>query len=219
VTGRRRFAGYAAAAAALALFLYLSALVMTGEIPSFDRDVRAFVLSFASPGLTFAMRGITWLGSPAFLVSAVVMLVWRLVKRGRRRAAALLVLATLGGEAYDEALKLVFRRERPEAMFGYALPETYSFPSGHAVASACFFGTVAAILTRRMRSQTRKAAVWAMAVLVILAIGLSRVYLGVHHPSDVVGGYAAAVVWLALVRAGYERWLRRRMPVTAGSDA
>jgi undecaprenyl-diphosphatase len=210
----RLVAGCAAAAAALFLFLYLAGEVRSGEALGFDTAVREAIHAYSTPRLTYAMRGITWLGSPAFLVSAVVILVIRLAKMGRRRAATLLVFSSLGGEAFDEALKLVFRRTRPEPFFGYTLPETFSFPSGHAVASCCFFGMAAAILTKRMESPAVKAAIWIAAAFVVFAIGLSRVYLGVHYPTDVIGGYAAAIVWIAAVRAAYELWLRRALRPT-----
>jgi undecaprenyl-diphosphatase len=72
----------------------------------------------------------------------------------------------------------------------------------------------AAILTKRMESPAVKAAIWIAAAFVVFAIGLSRVYLGVHYPTDVIGGYAAAIVWIAAVRAAYELWLRRALRPT-----
>src|SRR5262249_13358292 len=128
----------------------------------------------------------------------------------RRRAALIFVAACVGAEALSEILKLVFRRARPEAFFGLVSPVTYSFPSGHSVMSACFYGVVAAILTTRMESRAGKIAIWTAAVLPAVAVGFSRVYLGVHYPSDVLAGYAAAAIWVGTVRTGYEIWLRRR---------
>ncbi|HJT90229.1 MAG TPA: phosphatase PAP2 family protein, partial [Bryobacteraceae bacterium] len=121
----------------------------------------------------------------------------------------MLVICALGGQALDEILKLEFRRPRPEAFFGYPEPGSYSFPSGHSVASCCFYGVLAAILTARMRSGARKAGVWTAAGFLVAAIGFSRIYLGVHYPTDVIAGYAAGVVWVAAVRASYGIWLRR----------
>jgi len=116
----------------------------------------------------------------------------------------------LGGEGLNQILKHLFARSRPEAFFGYTLPSSYSFPSGHAVVSCCFYGALAAILTRRMESGAKKLAIWAVAALMAALIGFSRIYLGVHYPSDVLAGYAAAIVWVSAVRAGYGFWLRRR---------
>ncbi len=203
--------------AALVLFIYLASQVLGGEVLWFDGPVRGAVHAWASPRLTYAMRGITWLGSEAVLLPLAAILVWRLVAAGRKRAAVLLVVASAGGEILDQILKAIFRRPRPEAFFGYPDPIGFSFPSGHSVASCCFYGVTAAILASRIPSRAGKAAVWAAASSVVLAVGTSRVYLGVHYPSDVLAGYAAAVVWVAAVRAGYGFRMRRNPAVKAGS--
>jgi undecaprenyl-diphosphatase len=207
---RELIAGYIAAAAALVLFGWLARDVLRHQTIWFDAVVRDAVHSLASPGLTAFFGTVTWLGSELFLLPFGALAVWRLAAAGRRHAAVLLVLATAGGELLDQILKLVFHRGRPAAFFGYPLPETYSFPSGHSMASLCFFGVLAAVLTARMASRAGRAAVWAAAVALALLIGLSRIYLGVHYPSDVVAGYCAAIIWVAAMRAGYMVWLRRR---------
>ncbi|HEY1242472.1 MAG TPA: phosphatase PAP2 family protein [Bryobacteraceae bacterium] len=201
--------GFSGAVLSLVLFAWLARQVLAGATHDFDLAVRGAIHSWASPRLTYAMRGVTELGAPAFLVTLGVILAWRLARAGRRRAAVVLVIAACGSEALDQVLKLVFHRQRPEPFFGYALPLSYSFPSGHSIASACFYGVVAAIVTVRMKSRWRKAAIWTVAALLALAVGFSRVYLGVHYPSDVIAGYLAAVIWVAAVRAGYEYWTRR----------
>jgi membrane-associated phospholipid phosphatase len=206
---RLLYAGFSAAAAALLLFGYLANEVLRGETLRFDNSVRNIVHSWASPTLTYVMRGVTQLGAPRFLIVLSLVLVLWLVNMGRKRAAILLVVAAAGAVALDELLKLVFHRPRPEAYFGYPLPSSYSFPSGHAVSSCCFYGVLAAIVTARMRSRAAKIAVWTAAALMAALIGLSRIYLGVHYPSDVVAGYAVAVVWVAALRASYDAWLRR----------
>ena len=205
-------AGFCASAAALLFFGWLTNEVLRGETRHFDAVIRESVHSLASPRLTYVMRGITELGAPRFLVPLAIVLVWRLASTGRHRAAILFVVAAIGGEALDQFLKLVFRRARPEAFFGYAQPLGYSFPSGHSVVSCCFYGVAAAILTVRMRSPLKRALTWIAAGLLAASIGLSRVYLGVHHPSDVIAGFAAAIIWVTAVRLGYEVWLRRRAP-------
>jgi undecaprenyl-diphosphatase len=129
---------------------------------------------------------------------------------GRKLAAALLVAAAIGAEAVDELLKLVFHRQRPEAFFGNPGPSSYGFPSGHAISACCFYGVLAAIVTARIRSRWKQAAVWVAAAILAGLIGLSRIYLGVHYPSDVIAGYAGGIVWVAALRASYDVWPRRR---------
>jgi membrane-associated phospholipid phosphatase len=199
-----RWKGIRAAATALlaaVFFGWLAHTVARGPADRFDLAVRDAVHGWASPQLTFAMRGCTLLGSAVVLVPLGAFLAWHLTRAGRRQAAVLLVVAALGGEALDQALKLLFERPRPQAFFGLAQPETYSFPSGHSMASCCFYGVLAMLAAERVRSRARRWAIWAGAAALIACIGFSRIYLGVHYPSDVLGGYLAAVAWLALLHS------------------
>jgi undecaprenyl-diphosphatase len=207
---RTLIAGFVAAAGSLLLFGYLAREVWRSETIFFDAAIRDGVHAWASPRLTFVMRGLSWLGSFMVLVPFGALLVWRLLRQGRRHAAVLLVVASVGAEALDQILKLVFHRARPQVFFDLPPALGYSFPSGHSVIACCFYGVVAAIVVRRVETRRVSAAVWCAAALLALAIGLSRVYLGVHYPSDVLAGYAAAVIWVLAVRAGYTFWLRRR---------
>jgi undecaprenyl-diphosphatase len=98
----------------------------------------------------------------------------------------------------DLALKYIYHRTRPTAYFGMA-PHSYSFPSGHALCSFCFYGVMAGLLNARIKSLAWRLLIWLAAVALVIAIGLSRIYLGVHYPSDVVAGYLAATVWVGTV--------------------
>jgi undecaprenyl-diphosphatase len=181
----------AAASLGLAVFAAMAVLVMRGEALGFDLPVREAIHGWASPALTALMRAITMLGSEYFLVPLAAVLVWRWLRRGERRAAYLLVVGSLSAEAVAQLLKTLIHRPRPEIFFGLLPAETHSFPSGHAFVPAVYFGILAGIFAAGARW---RAAVVAMAAL----LGFSRVYLGFHYPSDVVAGWALAVVWLAL---------------------
>jgi undecaprenyl-diphosphatase len=202
-------AGFLAAVAALFLFTWLATQVFRQSAIAFDASVRNGLHAWASPGLTRIFRWVTQLGSELFLVPLGAVVVWRLAVAGRRHAAVLFVVAAAGGEALDYTLKMLFRRTRPEVFFGLTAPSSFSFPSGHAMMSACFYGVLAALIAPRLPSRGRKAAVWTGAAGMALLIGTSRIYLGVHYPSDVVAGYAAAIVWVFSVRAGYAVWRKR----------
>ena len=184
-----------------ALFGWLAYAVTQGWTERFDLAVRARVHAWASPPLTFAMQAITMLGSIQFLAILGAVVVWLLLQTGRRRAAFLLVAAALGGECLDNLLKLFFARPRPAVFFGLPQPPSYSFPSGHSMASCCFYGALAMIAAARLGSRARRWAVGMSAAAVILLVGFSRVYLGVHYPTDVLGGYAAGFAWLWLLAA------------------
>jgi undecaprenyl-diphosphatase len=188
----------AAALAGLVVFAAMAYPLLHGEAAGFDLPLRAAIHRCAFPALTEAMRLITTLGSEHFLVPLGAFQVWRWVKRGQRRQAWLLVAGTLGAEAVSQSIKVLMHRPRPEVFFGLAAPASYSFASGHAFVPAVYFWIVAGTLPAPARW---RAAVVGMAAL----LGFSRVYLGYHYPSDVVAGWALAVVWLALYSIVAER--------------
>jgi undecaprenyl-diphosphatase len=123
----------------------------------------------------------------------------------------LFLVAVLGAFLSSELLKLLFHRVRPEPFFAVYAPQTFSFPSGHSLVSPCFYGVLAAIVASRLRPPAARAAVWASAAVLAALIGCSRIYLGVHYPSDVLAGYAVAVAWAAGLFAAIE-WRRRTPP-------
>ena len=205
------------AVGAAAAFACLAAWVMSGQAGAFDTAVRSQVHAASFPALTYTMRAVTTLGEAGFLVTLGALIVWRLVAVGRRPEAVWFAAAALGAEGLDQVLKFWFRRPRPAAFFGVP-PANYSFPSGHALASFCFYLVLAEIVIGQVEQPVeppveppgwprgRRFAARAIAVLLAGSIGLSRVYLGVHYPTDVLAGYAAAVAWLAVLRSLHKVW-------------
>ncbi len=200
-----------AALAAALFFAWLASEVARGNTMGFDLAVRGAVHSWASPLLTDAMRGVSELGEPGFAIPLGLLLAANLIWRRRARAAVTLAAAAIGGECLDAILKASFHRVRPAAFFGLPQPEHYSFPSGHAMVSVCFYGTLAAVLAA---GSARKIAYWAFGTGTPLLIGFSRVYLGVHYPTDVFAGYAAAIVWLTILFR-LDRKIPKRLPPMA----
>jgi undecaprenyl-diphosphatase len=195
--------GLLAAALALALFVWLGYLIRTGDPTAFDLAGRAWLRSLETSGLTSLMWGASVYGAPIRLAplglaAAVVFLL-----RGWRRGGILVGVTLTGALLLNWGLKTIFARVRPEAFFQYyPAPESYSFPSGHALVATCFFGGVAVLWSHRLRSRLAQTLVWAAALVSIFLIGVSRVYLGVHYPTDVIGGYAVGTVWVASVALG-----------------
>ena len=201
--------GLAAAVGTIIFFGWLTSEVLEGETRHFDDATRAAVHQLASPAMTTAMRGISFLGSTLFLFPATVAIVIWFALRKWGREAKLFAVTMAGASLLNVSLKLTFKRPRPVPFFDLFPPESYSFPSGHALTSACFFGALAAILTARITSRRNRIVVWIVATLMFLLIGFSRIYLGVHHTTDVIAGFAAALIWILVVRF-VEMQLRRR---------
>jgi undecaprenyl-diphosphatase len=196
-------------------FSWLAHEVFEGATARFDSSIRGWVHQFASPDLTRAMFAISWMGARGllllFLVSIAAFLIFHW-----RRAALWLFLSVAGADILVLTLKYGFHRPRPVAFFG-AEPTSYSFPSGHSLASFCFYMVLAGLLSSRVRSSGLRVGVWIAAIVLVAAIGLSRIYLGVHYPSDVIGGYLAAALWVSTLLA-VDHVRRRRRPATTSVE-
>jgi undecaprenyl-diphosphatase len=192
--------GLIAAIATLVFFGWLADEVLEGETRHFDDVTRATVHTLAAPALTTAMRFISFLGSALFLTAATIFVVLWFVLRKWGREAKLFTITMIGASALNTTLKLAFARPRPVPFFNLTAPETYSFPSGHALASCCFFAGLAAILSGRVKRRKTRTIIWIAAATMFLLIGLSRIYLGVHYTTDVIAGFAAALIWILVVR-------------------
>lgn len=187
-------------------FFWLAEEVFEGDLRSFDASIRNFVHSLATPQLTLVARLFSFLGSPLFLTILGICVVCFLFAKNRRVLAALFAVTMAGEILMSAVLKAWFVRVRPDPFFGYALPASYSFPSGHAFGSFCFYGILAWLAIRAEPSRlSTKAAVVTFTLLLIFSIGLSRIYLGVHYPSDVLAGFAAGLAWIGVVIDQSER--------------
>ncbi len=198
----------AAALAAACCFGAIAATIRLQAFPGLDERVAARIQGWESPWLTPGMIFLSWMGTglPLVLLTAAIMgLLYR--KLGLRRELGLIAFIALGSALLNTGLKHLFRRPRPEV---YRLAEAtgFSFPSGHSMAAFSLYGLLALLLWPHLRGVAGRTAVLAAAGILIAAIGLSRIYLGVHYPSDVLGGYAASACWIAIVLALYRRLSR-----------
>lgn len=193
----------------LLLFAWLAEEVLETHTIRFDSFVRSAVHGWASPALTSFMRTMTWIGSVKFLIPFVAVCVAGFLYVRWRRAAFLLLIAVAGAIPLDALLKVAFHRARPFPFFDIRAPQSYSFPSGHALFAFCIFGVLAEITTARSKRVWLRVVIWIFAGAMVFLIGLSRIYLGVHYPSDVVAGYLAAAIWVSSI-AVVDRWRRRR---------
>jgi undecaprenyl-diphosphatase len=155
------------------------------------------------------MRDLTALGSAPVLVIFVLAVAGFLAVRRQHHALGLLLVATVGGILLNNVLKGAFARPRPPASFHLTEVRSMSFPSGHAMESAIIYLTLAALLARLVRTRVLQLYCVAVAALLTFVVGLSRVYLGVHYPTDVLAGWTAGLGWSLLCWAA-ARQLQQR---------
>jgi undecaprenyl-diphosphatase len=202
-------AGLALSAFVIWAFIELGDVVIEGESRRFDRGVLLWIHTTFPGWLDGPMRIVTALGYYWVVLPLLVVVVSFFYQSGWRLSAALLLVSTAGSAVLTTVLKSVFERARPEVFDSGYHASFYSFPSGHATVAVGFYGMLTLVLAYRLRGTAR----WTLAVsgiLVVLLIGFSRLYLGVHYPTDVVAGYLAALLWLVCVGAVYALWLSVR---------
>lgn len=172
------------------LFAVLGGLIHTEGLRSIDRAIGDFFFGLRNDSLTPVVKGISELGTTTgFVVVLLITLIWTLVFLRNGRYAVWLTISLIGGWLLNKLLKALYTRERPDLWESLVVPDGYSFPSGNAMISAALFGLIALLLFRSGKAGNR---VWAAIVLLILLlIGVSRLYLGVHYASDIVGGLLA----------------------------
>lgn len=179
-------------AAALAVFLVLAYEVHGGETQRFDAAVFHYFQAHQSPIAHLLMAGVSLFAS-GWAISAVSLACFAALLRmpARRPDALALLLAAAGGQGVVYGMKALFHRARPEAAFASL---GYSFPSGHSFAAITLYGMMAYWLVRA--APHRRTWIWSGAALLILLVGFSRIYLGVHYASDVAAGFTAGLLWL-----------------------
>ncbi|MDK2836289.1 MAG: undecaprenyl-diphosphatase [Thermosediminibacterales bacterium] len=181
----------------LLLFVKLAEDLLYQELGTFDAVVENFIRGFTSEGLTRVAIFVTNLGSAAVEISLLLVVGGFLYFRLKHIWEPVILTSSLaGGWILNEALKAIFHRSRPSIQH---LVEVggYSFPSGHAMVSAAFYGMLGYLLWVNMRKNSKPAWYVVLSTFVLIfAIGLSRIYLGVHFASDVLAGFAAGGAWL-----------------------
>lgn len=209
--------GAALSAGALTLFFHIADDVRAQDgVWHFDHDGLRLALSLRNPRRTLLMRGASALARPDVMMGlgiAALAVCW-LLPRHRARGV-LLAVSLAGGGGIIGGIKHTFARERPSLIEALASEGTFSFPSGHAFIALCFYGTLASWWIRSRTDPFRRLVVSLTATHSILLIGVSRVYLGVHYPSDVLAGYAAAVPWLTACLTAYTQYERRMAALPA----
>ncbi len=186
-------------------FAELADEVMEGETGQLDETVLLMmrhsddVSDPLGPGWVEEMgRDITALGGNIVLTLFVLAVVGYLLLNGRKRLVIIVLVSALGSLGVNTLMKNSFDRSRPDLVPHHTAVYTASFPSGHAMAATSIYLTLGALLTRLERRRRVKTYILLVATVLTLLVGISRIYLGVHWPTDVLAGWAAGAAWALL---------------------
>lgn len=197
-------------------FGLVTAEMVEGDTQAFDRTVLLALRDSADladpvgpPWLADAVRDVTSLGSTVMLTLIVIASAGYLLLDGKRSSAMLLLVSVIGGSVLSQVMKAAFGRTRPDVVPHLMSESSMSFPSGHAMMSAVLYLTIGALLARAQDGRRQQNYVFGVALSVAFMVGLSRIYLGVHWPSDVLAGWSVGAAWATgcvLVAVWLERW-------------
>lgn len=176
-------------------FMLISHEISKSTVLAFDHQAIALIQSWINPRLTNWMLGITFLGSVNWIAILVVGGGVVLFIKKKRSLGLFFLLSSGVGALFNLLLKWLFKRERPDIL-PLISEEGYSFPSGHSMGSFIFYGALAYVIIHLVHQKSWKWIATILNGLIILFIGITRVYLGVHYPSDIVGGFFAGAAWL-----------------------
>ncbi len=208
----RRLAG--GCLAAFMLFAALSLLVYLDDDGVLSGPVDAAIFSLIHPGqdrlaepswFREAVRDVSSLGSMSVLIGGAALGAILLALRGRYLASLHIVVATLGAMALGMGLKIQFDRPRPDLLLQGTRVFTQSFPSAHSTMAAAVLLTVAGLVSRLARQRRERTFIMASAACIVILIGVSRIYLGVHWPTDVLAGWSLGIAWATACWLAFSR--------------
>lgn len=189
-------------------FLVIAWTIETGAIENFDLPIIAFVQGMEAPFLTGLLKTFTWIGSgfgvvPITLVICVIIF----FKLGKQNQAYLFAFVMVSTILLNEGVKRIFTRDRPEI---HRLMDAggFSFPSGHTMMAVSLYAMIVYVTWPYTKDITQRLSLIFSAFLVAFLIAISRIYVGVHYPSDIAGGFFMSTGWLTLALFIYKRKFR-----------
>ncbi|MFE3973519.1 MULTISPECIES: phosphatase PAP2 family protein [unclassified Peribacillus] len=191
-------------------FSFIAFTISAKEYLKFDEVVIALVQGLESPLLTSIMKFFTYIGSTSALIILSLFILFFLYKVLKHRLELILFSAVIiGSPLLNLMVKLFFRRARPDL---HRLIEIggYSFPSGHAMNAFSLYSILTFLLWRHITAKWARVLLILFSMTMILSIGISRIYLGVHYPSDIIAGYLAGGFWIAISIWFFQRYQDRR---------
>ena len=202
--------------AAVSMFAAFASLVTGGFTQTFDERILQWLEAQRSPVMDRVMLEISALGTGAVLLVLVLVASVFLWLTKHHWSVYILLMGVFGGQLANRLLKTSFERPRPSVVEWVTDVSSLSFPSGHAMTSMITYGSIAYLVARLEPTRRLRLTTWALCGVMILLIGISRMYLGVHYPSDIIAGYIGGLAWIAFVAASLTavRFFSPRRPET-----
>ena len=165
----------------------------------FDNSIRTAIRQMRSPMWASLFLAFTKLGSTIYLAivgcaAGIIFIFMRWF-----RPLLLLIFVMSGQAALHYGFKWLIARPRPPALINYPTTESFSYPSGHAIASLCLYFTIAWVVSSQIENSAVKAILFISTAVLVFLVGMSRVYIGIHYPTDVIAGFLAAIIWTTAV--------------------
>lgn len=190
-------------------FILIAFLVGENKFHRFDNRVISLIQGIEAPILTTFMTFFTDLGSMKSIVWIMILVMTILYKfLGHRKELIFLAVVVIGSSQLNWILKIIFQRARP-TFHRIIEANGYSFPSGHSMAAFSMYGALAFLVWKHVPTVIGRVITILLSALFIVVIGISRIYLGVHYPSDVIGGYLISACWLTSSIWFYQRYVER----------
>ncbi|MEH7459417.1 phosphatase PAP2 family protein [Bacillus sp. JJ1127] len=191
-------------------FALIAILIGEQKITKFDNVVISFIQGFESPTMTKIMKFFTTIGSTSVVIVISVLTLFFLYKVLHHRTELILFVTVIMGTAvFNQVLKFMFKRARP-TLHRLIEENGYSFPSGHSMEAFALYGVLTFLLWRHITTRIGRIFLILISVIMTVAIGVSRIYLGVHYPSDVLGGYLASCFWLTVTIWIFQHYVENR---------
>ncbi|SDN72902.1 undecaprenyl-diphosphatase [Paenibacillus sp. yr247] len=183
---------------ALLCFSVIASIIQGKWIAQFDQALISVIQGLESPELTVFMKVFTFIGSGTMVVILSLSFILFIYFVLHHRLELIFFIVVIAGTGlFNYLLKLYFARQRPD-LHRLIQETSYSFPSGHSMEAFALYTSLAFLLWRHLSTRTGRSIIIMLCIGMILLIGISRIYLGVHYPSDVIGGYLASGIWFTL---------------------
>jgi undecaprenyl-diphosphatase len=188
------------AIAGFVVFVFISCLVVTQNTQAFDSNICSYVYGHRSAGLTVFFKAVTYMGN--WQTVSLLCIILLLLPGTRFGVGVPISFAAILATCIQKSLKLAFHRARPDIALFLVREGGYSFPSAHSFTNFVFYGLIIYLCRQKIKDKRLANAITVLLVILIFLIGISRVYLGVHFPSDVLGAWALALCVLMILISG-----------------